>query len=86
VVLSIPLLADLAAGKSLDIAVALPASNVGQSSYLVVARVVPAGGRAPYPRTLFWLRSAPPVAGIHADAIAPGLSSTAHAVPTTRSR
>jgi hypothetical protein len=80
VVLSIPLRADLAPGNSVDVAVTLPASDVGQSSFLVVARVVRAGGRSSFAPILFWLRSALPTRGAHASATAPALSSVSPGV------
>jgi hypothetical protein len=82
VVLSIPLHADLAPGKSLDIAVALPASQVGQSSYLLVARVVWNVGHHVFAPTLFWLRSAPATPGTRAKSTDPALASIAASLAT----
>ncbi len=80
VVLRVPLLIDVDPGTSLDVGFSLPATATGQSSYLIVARVLPADGGPAYAPTLFWLRSAAPSASNLATAT-PTATATA-ATPT----
>lgn len=78
--LTVPLLVDVDPGRSVDVGIALPPTAGGQSSYLVLARVIGADGRS-YPATVFWLRGAPPGVATHAAVAAPGLAPTGSPAP-----
>jgi hypothetical protein len=82
IVLAVPLLIDVDPGSSLDVGIALPAAPRGQSSYLVVARVIGSDGHQ-YPATVFWLRGAPAGTVPHAAVAAPALAATASHAPAS---
>ncbi len=71
-------------GEAVDERVTLPPSAVGQSTYLVLARVLPGGEAAPLPATMFWLRSAPPVADEQTPQADPAALESVPAVVTGR--
>jgi hypothetical protein len=48
---------DLAPGRDVDVSFVLPSG--APSTYLVVARVLPGAGHAPFAPTVFWLWSGP---------------------------
>ena len=100
ITLRVPLLSDVDPGHSVDVRFTLP-STASASSYLIVARVLPADGGKPYSASLFWLRSAGPTAAAPtttamtapaASAVSPATTGTAPAAsaipnaPTSTSR
>ncbi len=56
IILTVPLI-DLAPGRDVDVSFVLPSG--APSTYLVVARVLPGAGHAPFAPTVFWLWSGP---------------------------